>query len=122
VLKLSRVWRTALYRRTAGPYKYLHHFFPDGNTSYDMTAWQEDELGAAGEPTGHQAAYLVRSCPVMTIAVSRLRPDWLATEGAICSKVGLWALLWVVLMSRALRGCGWFEQYIELWMGGCAAG
>lgn len=72
----------AISPNITGPYRWLHHFFPDNNTSYDMTVWQEPGTGQA---------YLVRSCPVMTIAVSRLRPDWLATAGSICSRTGLGA-------------------------------
>lgn len=62
-----------------GPYTYRHHFWPDENTSYDMTLHYDEET---------DEAYLVRSCPVMTIAVSRLHPDWLATEGTVCSTTG----------------------------------
>ena len=50
-------------------------------------------------------AYLVRSCPVMTIAVSRLHPDWLDTDG-LCSKV--WRRVCVCvwkLGSAVLGGC-----------------
>jgi hypothetical protein len=67
----------------------VHHFFPDNNTSYDMTVWQERGTGGAAD-----RAYLVRSCPVMRIAVSRLRPDWLATEGSLCSTVSFLVSVW----------------------------
>ncbi|KAI3423861.1 hypothetical protein D9Q98_009695 [Chlorella vulgaris] len=76
----------AISRNITGPFRWVHHFFPDNNTSYDMTVWQERGTGGAAD-----RAYLVRSCPVMRIAVSRLRPDWLATEGSLCSTTGLGA-------------------------------
>ncbi|KAL4447267.1 hypothetical protein ABPG77_007300 [Micractinium sp. CCAP 211/92] len=61
----------------AGPYTWAGHIFPDNNTSYDMTVWSEP---------GTDSAYLVRSCPVQTLAVSKLRDDWLDTTGSLCSE------------------------------------
>ncbi|PSC71307.1 glycosyl hydrolase family 43 [Micractinium conductrix] len=71
----------AISNNITGPYTWVRHIFPDNNTSYDMTVYQDPASGDA---------YLVRSCPVMTIAVSRLHPDWLDTDG-LCSKTGLGA-------------------------------
>ena len=40
---------------TAGPFEWVHSFFPDNNTSYDMTLYLD--------PDTH-LAFLIRSCPV----------------------------------------------------------
>ncbi|KAL4443631.1 hypothetical protein ABPG75_011368 [Micractinium tetrahymenae] len=67
----------AVSTNLTGPYHWVGHIFPDNNTSYDMTVWSEP---------GTDEAFLIRSCPVQTLAVSKLRDNWLDTTGSLCSE------------------------------------
>ncbi len=47
-----------------------------------------------------------RSCPVMRHAVSRLRPDWLDTEGHVCSSVGAHSMAAIAYSSVEMKHAG----------------